>query len=381
MSSQNYTQGLAGLIAGETAISTVGKKGVGLSYRGYRIEDLAKYSSFEEISYLLIHGYLPNVEQLAAYTFRLNRKRYLSDEMKQLLKLLPAQSHPMDVLRTGVSALGCMEPETQGNDQYAIAERLLAVLPIMLLYWYQYHQGIALKLPLEADSTAGIFLNLLLQCEPEKNQVSALDQSLILYAEHEFNASTFAARVAASTLTDFYSSIAAAIGTLRGPLHGGANEATMALLQRFDTAQQAVQGIEQALESREKIMGFGHRVYKTSDPRSDIIKPTAIALGEQVGEQVGEPVKDLHYIEISQAIEKAMWSRKKLFPNLDFYSATAYYFMGIPVSLYTPLFVCSRIAGWSAHIIEQRSNNRLIRPDAEYTGPGLREYIVLNSRE
>ncbi|HED34663.1 MAG TPA: 2-methylcitrate synthase [Gammaproteobacteria bacterium] len=365
--SHHNSQGLAGLIAGETAISTVGKSGVGLSYRGYLIDDLAQYSSFEETSYLLIHGQLPDIEQLAAYKSRLSRKRSLSDEMKQLLSLLPAESHPMDVLRTGVSALGCMEPETQENDQYAIAERLLGVVPVMLLYWYQYHQGKELKQQINIDSTAGVFLNLLLQAEPENIMVNALDQSLILYAEHEFNASTFAARVAASTLTDFYSSIVAAIGTLRGPLHGGANEATMALLQRFETPQQAEQGIVQALENREKIMGFGHRVYKTSDPRSDIIKQTAIALGEKVN--------DSRYIAISQTIEEIMWNRKKLFPNLDFYSATAYYFMGIPVSLYTPLFVCSRIAGWSAHIIEQRSDNRLIRPDAEYTGPGVREYV------
>jgi len=363
MTDNHNSQGLAGLIAGETAISTVGKSGVGLSYRGYLIDDLAQYSSFEETSYLLIHGQLPDIEQLAAYKSRLSRKRHLSDEMKQLLSLLPAESHPMDVLRTGVSALGCMEPETQENDPYAIAERLLGVVPVMLLYWYQYHQGKVLKQQTHIDSTAGVFLNLLLQAEPENIMANALDQSLILYAEHEFNASTFAARVAASTLTDFYSSIVAAIGTLRGPLHGGANEATMALLQRFETPQQAEQGIVQALENREKIMGFGHRVYKTSDPRSDIIKQTAIALGEKMN--------DSRYIAISQTIEEIMWKRKKLFPNLDFYSATAYYFMGIPVSLYTPLFVCSRIAGWSAHIIEQRSDNR----------PGVREYVPLNSRQ
>lgn len=372
MINQKNSKGLAGVLAGQTAISTVGKEGVGLSYRGYLIEELAEMSSFEEVSYLLIHGALPTQLQLSAYKKSLFNKRLIPDQLKNVLQILPEKSHPMDVLRTVVSALGCFEPESEVRSQLDIAERLIAIVPVSLLYWYHYHQGICLDELPDTDSIAELFLLLLQKNEVNSVQLRALDQSLILYAEHEFNASTFAARVSASTLTDFYSSITAAIGTLKGPLHGGANEATMSLLNQFTSARQAQEGIKQSLMNREKVMGFGHRVYKNSDPRSDIIKKTAIKLASLVN--------DTHYIPVSEAIEQTMWTEKKLFPNLDFYSAAAYYFMGIPVSLYTPLFVCSRLTGWSAHIIEQRSNNRLIRPNALYTGVDIRQYIPLNER-
>lgn len=368
----NNDKGLAGITAGNTAISTVGKEGVGLSYRGYMIDELASLSSFEEVSYLLLYNELPDKSQLSSYIKRLQLKRVIPEPLKLILKQLPASSHPMDVLRTSVSVLGCIEPETEENDQYVIAERLISIVPVCLLFWYQYHRKLDVDVNTEPDSIAQIFLQLLLDSPPDKKYIDILDQSLILYAEHEFNASTFAARVSASTLTDFYSCITTAIGTLRGPLHGGANEATMELLKRFKTLEEAEAGIKQALKNKEKIMGFGHRVYKTSDPRSDIIKKSAILLGNMV--------EDKHYLSVSQAIEKIMWQEKKLFPNLDFYSATVYHFMGIPVNLYTPLFVCSRLSGWSAHIIEQRNNNRLIRPNATYTGVGVRSYTELNDR-
>ena len=368
----NYAKGLAGIIAGETSISTVGKEGVGLSYRGYMIEELANMSTFEEVSYLLLHSELPDNDQLSSYKKRLKSKRCMPESLINILKQLPPSSHPMDVLRTVVSALGCLEPETQENNQYEIAERILSIAPVSLLYWYQHHHDTEFEINVDTDSSAELFLQLLLHKVPHRKFIDILDQSLILYAEHEFNASTFAARVSASTLTDFYSCITTAIGTLRGPLHGGANEATMELLTRYKTTETAELGIKQSLKNREKIMGFGHRVYKTSDPRSDIIKQSAILLGNLVN--------DRHYIPVSQLIEDVMWKEKKLFPNLDFYSAAAYHFMGIPVSLYTPLFVCSRLAGWSAHIIEQRKNNRLIRPNANYTGVGIRRYIELKDR-
>ncbi len=373
MSKEN-TRGLAGVEAGKTAISTVGKQGLGLSYRGYMIEQLAEASSFEEVSYLLLYAHLPNTRELDEYRSRLQQKSQLPESLKQLLKLLPATAHPMDVLRSGVSCLGCLEPESDQNTATDIAERILALAPVLLLYWYAYHRQIdtAEFKPDAYTSIAARFLGLLHGDTPSVQTVRAMDISLILYAEHEFNASTFSARVAASTLTDFYSCITAATGTLKGPLHGGANEATMALLERYDTPQQATEGILQALSMREKIMGFGHRVYTHSDPRSDIIKQQAMRLASEAG--------DTRYMPVSEQIEKLMWDEKKLFPNLDFYSATAYYFMNIPVQLYTPLFVCSRISGWSAHILEQRADNRLIRPTAAYTGPGIRPYIPLAER-
>ncbi|MGD8640796.1 MAG: citrate/2-methylcitrate synthase, partial [Gammaproteobacteria bacterium] len=289
------------------------------------------------------------------------------------LEKIPAATHPMDVLRTGCSLLGCLEPENNFSQQWRVADRLVATLPAMLLYWYRFHtDNKRIDTGAEANTTGEYFLKLLTDKEPDKLHCDTMNVSLILYAEHEFNASTFAARVAASTLSDFYSAVVAAIGTLRGPLHGGANEAAMDLIQRFDSPEQVAPALQQALANKEKIMGFGHRVYKTSDPRNKIIKQWSRKLSEQR--------KDSTIFPVSEAIEKFMWDTKKLFPNLDFYSASAFYFMAIPVALYTPIFVCSRITGWSAHIMEQRANNALIRPGSKYTGPKQQAFISVDQR-
>lgn len=365
--------GLAGVVAGDSAISTVGIAGVGLNYRGYSIHELAKYGSFEEVAYLLIHGVLPTEQQLADYLKLLMSLRALPEALKTVLELIPANVHPMDVMRTGCSMLGTLEPESKKNDQYHIADRLLACFPGMLLYWYHYHQN-GKRISTESDetSTAGYFLYLLHGKKPDELHSRALDVSLILYAEHEFNASTFAARVTAATEADFYSAICAAIGALKGPLHGGANEAAMELIEKFETPADAQTGVIDMLEQKQKIMGFGHRVYTTSDPRSDVIKGWSYKLAQAAGDSVLYPV--------SEAIEQVMWNEKHLFPNLDFYSASTYHFCGIPTTMFTPLFVISRITGWAAHVIEQRSNNRLIRPLANYTGPDPRPYIEIARR-
>ncbi len=355
--------GLEGIIVGTTAISTVGKEGVGLTYRGYDIHDLAKYATFEEVAYLLLYGELPSASQLSAYRDRLIKLRRIPNELKALLESIPSSAQPMDVLRTGISMLGTLESESAQYEEHQIADRLLACTPSILLYWYQFHKNNVRIEPWQSDeqTIAGHFLHLLLGKNPEEEVRRAVDVSLILYAEHEFNASTFAARVTASTLSDFYSAIVSAIGTLRGPLHGGANEEAMRLISQFKTPEQAVQGLHDMLANKAKIMGFGHRVYKNSDPRSDIIKEWSRKLSQHA--------RDGYLFPVSEAIEKVMWDEKKLFPNLDFYSASAYHFCGIPTSLFTPVFVMSRISGWSAHIFEQRANNRLIRPEAEYVGP------------
>jgi 2-methylcitrate synthase len=367
------TGGLAGVVAGETAISTVGKTGMGLTYRGYDIQDLAAHASFEEVAYLMLYGKLPNEVELAAYRRQLIVLRSLPVDLTTMLERLGGQADPMDVLRTGCSLLGTLEPEGTIHDQYIIANRLLASLPAILLYWYHFHRrGQRIETMTDDESTAGYFLRLLHSAPPDELQRQAVNVSLILYTEHEFNASTFVARTAASTRSDLYSAITAAIGTLKGPLHGGANEAAMKLIQQFQTPEQAEQGIMALLAHKQVIMGFGHRVYRISDPRSDVIKPWSQRLAAQSQEQ--------GLYKISERIEQVMWRERHLFPNLDFYSASLYHFCGIPTELFTPLFVLARTAGWAAHIFEQRSNNKLIRPDAHYGGPDPRPYVSLTER-
>lgn len=368
------TAGLAGVTVGDTAISTVGKEGLGLTYRGYSIHDLAKYATFEEVAYLLIYGELPTATKLKAYQQTLIKLRELPPALCSVLELIPADTHPMDVLRTGCSMLGNLEPESPQCDQYHIADRLLATTPGMLLYWYHFHQSKQrIKTHSDGENIAEHFLHLLHQKKPDSEHARAVDVSLILYAEHEFNASTFAGRVTTSTESDFYSAIVSGIGALRGPLHGGANEAAMELIEQFKTPEAAEAGIKELLANKIKIMGFGHRVYKISDPRSDIIK--------EWSKKLSAHAKDGYLYPVSERIEKIMWDQKKLFPNLDFYSATTYHFCHIPTAMFTPIFVMSRLSGWSAHIIEQRKNNRLIRPDADYTGPEPRPYVPLDQRK
>jgi len=367
------TGGLEGIVVGNTATSTVGKEGLGLTYRGYDIHDLAAHSTFEEVAYLLIYGNLPNQKELQAYHEKLMHLRDLPDPLKLVLETIPANTHPMDVLRTGSSMLGTLEPESKQYGQYDIADRLIACMPSMLLYWYQFHRtGKRIDTNSAQSSIAGHFLYLLHNVAPSEDYRRAMDVSLILYAEHEFNASTFAARVTTSTESDFYSAIVSGIGTLRGPLHGGANEAAMELISRFKDPDDAERGVRALLANKTKVMGFGHRVYKISDPRSDIIKKWSKKLSAQA--------KDGYLYPISERIEKLLWDEKHLFPNLDFYSATAYHFMGIPTPMFTPIFVMSRLSGWSAHIIEQRSDNRLIRPEANYNGPAPHAYVSLTER-
>lgn len=365
--------GLAGVVAGESAIATVGLEGKGLNYRGYSIDDLAEHASFEEVAYLLIYDKLPTKKELDSYTQKLVSLRTLPDALKTILKMIPKNTHPMDVLRTGCSFLGNIEPEENFSKEYQISDRLLAIFPGMMCYWYSYHyQNKEISGLTDEPTTGGHFLTLLHGRKPTKLEADMMNVSLILYAEHEFNASTFAARVTAGTLSDFYSTIVSAIGTLRGPLHGGANEAAMELIERFKSPDEAEAGLKKMLQNKEKIMGFGHRVYTTCDPRSDIIKKWSFRLGEEKGE--------LLLYNISERIEEVMWSEKKLFPNLDFYSASAYHYCGIPTFLFTPIFVMSRITGWAAHVIEQRANNKLIRPTSEYTGPDSRKFPAIETR-
>lgn len=365
--------GLAGITVGDTAICTVGKEGVGLTYRGYDIHDLADQASFEEVAHLLIHGELPNRSELQAYQEKLMMLRELPEQLKTVLESIPGKTHPMDILRTGCSMLGTLEPESATYGQYNIADRLIACTPGILLYWYHFHkEGKRIKTNTDEIQVAGHFLHLLHGKKPDPEHTRVIDVSLILYAEHEFNASTFAARVTTSTESDFYSAIVSGIGTLRGPLHGGANESAMELIAKFKNPDDAEHGVRVMLAEKAKIMGFGHRVYKLSDPRSDIIKEWSKKLSAHSPEGYLYP--------ISEQIEKVLWDEKHLFPNLDFYSASAYHFCGIPTPLFTPLFVISRLSGWSAHIIEQRNDNRLIRPLAQYIGPAPRTYIPIDQR-
>lgn len=368
------TGGLAGVVAGQSAIATVGLEGKGLNYRGYSIEDLAAHAGFEEVAYLLHYGKLPTRNELDAYNKKLVGLRTLPEALKTVLKLIPKNTHPMDVLRTGCSYLGTIEPEEHFDQQYLIADRLLALFPGMMCYWYAWHYQNREITGLSDESTlGGHFLELLHGRKPSANECDMMNVSLILYAEHEFNASTFAARVTAATLSDFYSAITSAIGTLRGPLHGGANEAAMDLIEKFKSPEEAESELKKMLANKEKIMGFGHRVYTTCDPRSDIIKKWSYKLGESKG--------DLSLYHISERIEDVMWKEKKLFANLDFYSASAYHYAGIPTFLFTPIFVMSRITGWSAHVFEQRANNKLIRPTSEYIGPENRPFPAIETRD
>jgi 2-methylcitrate synthase len=359
--------GLAGIVAADSAISTVGIEGRGLSYRGYSIEDLAAHATFEEVAWLLLRGELPSPGELTDYRQKLADMRQVPPFLSRMLGEIPPGDSMMGLLRTGVSLLGNMEPERKARDPLPVADRLLGVLPSMVL------RRLGRDLPDEESSLAGYFLHGLLRRKPSESARRCLDVSLILYAEHEFNASTFAARVITSTLSDVYSAVAGAIGALAGPLHGGANEEAMKLIEAYGDPEEAERGILVRLGRKEKIMGFGHRIYTVSDPRSPVIKEWASRLAE------GPDQKRL--FAVAERIERVMWREKKLFPNLDFYSALAYRFCGIPTELYTPMFVLARISGWMAHIIEQRSNNKLIRPISRYTGPEPRVYVPLIADE
>mgnify|MGYP001113783011 CR=1 FL=1 len=365
--------GLEGIVAGQTAISTVGIEGTGLHYRGYSVEDLAAKAQFEEVAYMLLYGTLPTSSQLETYKDKLISRRKLPQALRDVLERIPGNAHPMDVLRTTCSMMGTLEPETSFAQQYNVTDRLLSFFPASLCYWYHFQKnGKRIDTQSKETSLAGYFLNLLHQKEVDESQRELMDASLTLYAEHELNASTFAARVAAATLTDFYSTITAAIGTLRGPLHGGANEAAMALIERFSNADEAEIELKAMLSRKEKIMGFGHRVYKIRDPRSDVIKSWSKKLSQQKNKDV--------LFSVSERVEQVMMSEKKMFPNLDFYSASAYHFCDIPTDMFTPIFVFARLTGWAAHVYEQRANNRLIRPTADYIGPAPRDFINLQDR-
>ncbi len=365
--------GLEGIVAGQTRLSTVGIDGVGLTYLGYSIEDLSRNASFEEVAHLLLYGELPNSEQLTEFKQRLAQQRELPQPLCTVLEQLPATSHPMDVLRTGCSVLGVLEPEANFADQFRVAERLLSCMPSVLVYWYHFqNSGRRIDVRSKATSIAEHFLEMLHGESPSSLHQRAMDVSLILYAEHEFNASTFTARIVSSTLSDFYSAITAGIGALRGPLHGGANEAAMELIDRFSDPDIAEGTLLEMLSRKEKIMGFGHRVYKSCDPRSDIIQVWSTRLCEEAG--------DTRLYPVSERIENVMRREKKMFPNLDFYSASVYRCLGIPTNMFTPLFVLSRISGWAGHIFEQRADNRLIRPSADYIGPEPRTWVPIDKR-